>query len=86
MPRFRASTANAPKSRRSARCGRSACGIIQEIYCDYNTKVKKGQICGKIDPRPYETLVAQAKANLLVGKAQLQKDQANLSYTRAVSV
>src|SRR5664279_3989923 len=57
-------------------------GVIQEIYCDYNTKVKKGQICGKIDPRPYETLVAQAKANLLVGKAQLQKDQANLSYTK----
>ena len=57
-------------------------GVIQEIYCDYNTKVKKGQICAKIDPRPYETLVAQAKANLLVGKAQLQKDQANLSYTK----
>jgi len=57
-------------------------GVIQEIYCDYNTKVKKGQICAKIDSRPYETLVAQAKANLLVGKAQLQKDQANLSYTK----
>ncbi|MGA7808319.1 efflux RND transporter periplasmic adaptor subunit [Bradyrhizobium sp.] len=57
-------------------------GVIQEIYCDYNTRVKKGEVCAKIDPRPYETLVAQAKANLSVGKAQLQKDQANLAYTR----
>jgi len=57
-------------------------GVIQEIYCDYNTKVKRGQVCAKIDPRPYETLVAQAKANLLVGKAELQKDQANLAYTK----
>ena len=58
-------------------------GVIQEIYCDYNTKVKKGQICAKIDPRPYETLVAQAKGTLSVGKSQLQKDQANLGYTKA---
>jgi HlyD family secretion protein len=57
-------------------------GVIQEIYCDYNTKVKKGQVCAKIDARPYETLVAQAKANLQVGKAELQKDQANLAYTK----
>ena len=28
-------------------------GVIQELYCDYNTQVKRGQICAKIDPRPY---------------------------------
>ncbi len=30
-------------------------GVIQELYCDYNTQVKKGQVCAKIDPRPYQT-------------------------------
>lgn len=55
-------------------------GVIQELYCDYNTKVKKGQICAKIDPRPYQTIVDQDKAILAVAKAQLEKDRANLEY------
>jgi HlyD family secretion protein len=57
-------------------------GVINEMYCDYNTKVKTGQVCAKIDPRPYQTAVDQAKANLDVGKAQLQKDQAALAYAK----
>jgi len=60
-------------------------GVIRELYCDYNTEVKKGQICAKIDPRPYETLVNQAKANLSVEKAQLLKDQAGLDYAKITS-
>jgi HlyD family secretion protein len=27
-------------------------GVIQNIYCDYNTQVKAAQVCAKIDPRP----------------------------------
>jgi HlyD family secretion protein len=57
-------------------------GVIQELYCDYNTEVKKGQLCGKIDPRPYQTLVDQNKANLAVAKAQLEKDKAAREYAR----
>src|SRR5579883_2795594 len=29
-------------------------GVIQKLYCDFNTQVKAGQICAKIDPRPYQ--------------------------------
>jgi HlyD family secretion protein len=57
-------------------------GVIQELFCDYNTQVKNGQACAKIDPRPYQSLVDQAKANLAIAKAQLLKDQANLSYVK----
>jgi HlyD family secretion protein len=57
-------------------------GVIQEINCDYNTEVKKGQICAKIDPRPYQTVVDQANANLAQAQAQLAKDQANLDYAQ----
>ena len=57
-------------------------GVIKELFCDYNTQVKKGQVCAKIDPRPYQTLVNQAKANLAIGKAQLLKDEANLEYVK----
>ena len=57
-------------------------GTIQSISCDFNTKVKKGQLCAKIDPRPYQTLVNQAAANLATARAQLVKDQANLTYSQ----
>ncbi|MGO9461179.1 MAG: efflux RND transporter periplasmic adaptor subunit [Rhodomicrobium sp.] len=57
-------------------------GPIQQLYCDYNAQVLQGQICAKIDPRPYQTIVDQTKANLAVAKAQLEKDKANLNYTK----
>jgi len=56
-------------------------GVLMQISCDYNTRVNAGQICAKIDPRPYQALVDEAKANLAVARAQLVKDQANLAYT-----
>lgn len=59
-------------------------GVIKGLYCDYNTEVKKGQVCAKIDPRPYQTAVDQAKANVAVARAQLVKDQANLAYAKTV--
>src|SRR3974390_1634965 len=57
-------------------------GVIKDMYCDYNTEVKTGQVCAKIDPRPYQTAVDQARANLAVGKAQLRKDEAALAYAK----
>jgi HlyD family secretion protein len=57
-------------------------GVIQEIHCDYNTEVKKGQACAMIDPRPYQSVVDQNKANLAQAQAQLAKDQANLDYAQ----
>jgi HlyD family secretion protein len=57
-------------------------GVIQEVSCDYNTEVKKGQLCARIDPRPYQTVVDQARANLMVARAQLVKDKASLTYAQ----
>jgi HlyD family secretion protein len=57
-------------------------GVIQELNCDYNTEVKRGQICAKIDGRPYQSIVDQAKANLAVARAQMEKDKASLTYAK----
>ena len=57
-------------------------GVIQELYCDYNTPVRKGQRCAKIDPRPYQTVVDQDRANLSTARAQLAKDQTSLGYAK----
>ncbi len=55
-------------------------GVIQNLYCDYNSEVKAGQLCAKIDPRPFQVVVDQASANLQSAQAQLNKDQAGLAY------
>ena len=55
-------------------------GVIQDISCDFNTVVRMGQLCARIDPRPYQMIVEQERASLATARAQLQKDQANLAY------
>lgn len=58
-------------------------GVIQARFCDYNTKVVKGQLCAKIDPRPYQIVVDQDRASLSVARAQLVKDKASLAYAKS---
>ncbi len=60
-------------------------GTIISLTCDYNTRVREGQLCAKIDPAPYQIVMDQDQADLAVAKAQLVKDQANLVYTRLAS-
>jgi HlyD family secretion protein len=55
-------------------------GVIQNVSCDYNTRVRKGQVCAQIDPRPYQMTVAGDAAALATAKAQVVKDRANLDY------
>ena len=57
-------------------------GVIQGLYCDFNTQVKAGQLCARIDPRPYQVVVDQDTAALSAAKAQLLKDQASLAYAK----
>lgn len=60
-------------------------GVIQELHCDYNTRVKAGQLCARIDPRPYQVIVDQNRAALAAARAQLVKDEAGLDYAQAVA-
>jgi HlyD family secretion protein len=57
-------------------------GTIVTLSCDYNTQVHKGQLCAKIDPRPYQVIADQDQADLDVARAQLVKDRANVVYTK----
>jgi len=53
-------------------------GVIQGIYCDYNTHVRTGQVCAKIDPRPYQATLDQYSGQLLRDQAILDKDRVDL--------
>ena len=59
-------------------------GVVQSLECDFNTRVVAGQHCAKIDPRPYQVAVDQARANLLAARAQLAKDRASLALAQQV--
>jgi HlyD family secretion protein len=53
-------------------------GVIQQLTCDYNTQVKAGQVCAKIDPRPYQATLDQYIGQLARDQAILNKDRADL--------
>ena len=57
-------------------------GIVKAVGCDFNTEVKIGQVCARIDPEPFRLVVEQDKADLATGEAQLRKDQAALTYAK----
>src|SRR6202050_34236 len=57
-------------------------GPISNIYVDFNSSVKAGQLMAKIDPRPYQAQVDLSSAALANVRAQLRKDQANLAYQK----
>jgi HlyD family secretion protein len=53
-------------------------GVIRSLYCDFNTHVRAGQVCAKIDPRPYQATFDQYSGQLLRDQATLAKDRTNL--------
>ena len=67
----------------TAPIGARVSGMIQTIFCATNTKVKAGQICAKIDPRPYQTVVDQDNADLSAAEDRLEKDKADLAHAKA---
>lgn len=53
--------------------GAQVSGMIQKIFVTYNSPVTRGQLLAQIDPSTFEAQVAQAQANLMAAKANLEK-------------
>jgi HlyD family secretion protein len=53
--------------------GSQVSGTIEEVYVDFNSKVKKGQIVAQIEPALFRAQVAQAQANYESSNAVLDK-------------
>jgi HlyD family secretion protein len=58
--------------------GTQVSGTIKNIYVDFNSSVKKGQLIARIDPALFDAQVNQARANLLSANANLEKAAATL--------
>ena len=60
--------------------GSQVSGTIEEIFVDYNSKVKKGDILLTIEPSVLQASVDEAKASLI--SAESQRDYAKNEYER----
>jgi len=63
--------------------GSQVSGTISNIYADYNSPVKEGQIVAQIDPQSFEQRVTQAKADLSVAEANIDVQKANIAKAEA---
>ncbi len=67
---------------RTVLVGSQVSGSIKQLFVDYNSPVRRGQVIALIDPALFQAALDQAVANLAAARAQLDKDQANLEYTK----
>lgn len=62
--------------------GSTVSGLIKEIYVDFNSEVKKGQVLAQIDPANFQASVDQATAQINSAKANLAKINAEAEMAR----
>ena len=63
--------------------GTQASGTISEIYADFNSEVKKGQVIAKLDPAQMQAQLTQANGNLTAAQASVQTAQSGVVNAQA---
>jgi HlyD family secretion protein len=68
--------------------GSQVSGTVQELYVDYNSIVREGQLIAKLDPSLLQTQIEQQKASLIRSQAEVERlkvslEDANIKLARA---
>ena len=63
--------------------GTQVSGQIKELYVDFNSEVKAGQLIAQIDPETFEFRVRQSQADVDAARAQVLTAQANVLASNA---
>jgi HlyD family secretion protein len=63
--------------------GSQVSGQIKELFADFNTEVKQGQLIARIDPESNRYRVRQAQADLDAARAQALQGQAGIAVAQA---
>ena len=63
--------------------GSQVSGQVQELYADFNSVVKRGQLLAKLDPRNLESQVANSKASVSAAQARVKSAQAEIANQTA---
>ena len=58
--------------------GTQVSGIIQDLYADFNSIVKKGQVIARLDPSLLQTALDTAQANMVNAQANLERQKVAL--------
>jgi HlyD family secretion protein len=71
--------------------GSQVSGRVQQLFVDFNSPVKKGQLIAKIDPQLFQASLEQARANHAAAqgtleKAKVQAAQAEIDFKRQASL
>ena len=61
--------------------GSTVSGLMKEIYVDYNSEVKKGQLLAQIDPANFQASVDQNQAQIINAEANLARMNAELAFS-----
>lgn len=62
--------------------GTQVSGTIKEIYVDYNSEVKKGQLLALLDPDVLQSKVEESRASLAVARAGVAKASADMANAK----
>ena len=62
--------------------GSQVSGTIQSLRADFNDRVKTGQVVAQIDPAPYDTRLAEARAELIRSEAESGRRRVELEDLR----
>ncbi len=58
-------------------------GTVQQIFADFNTRVRAGQVLAQLDPAIYQAQVIQARGNLARAQADIKNLEASLMGMQA---
>ena len=62
--------------------GSQVSGIIEDLYVDFNSIVREGDVIMRLDPSLFETQVEQTRANLVRAEADTEQLRVSLDDTR----
>jgi len=63
--------------------GTQVSGTVADLYADFNSVVKKGQVLAKLDPALFQTQLDQAEASVKTCEAVLNNDVASIATMKA---
>ncbi|MGH9315051.1 MAG: efflux RND transporter periplasmic adaptor subunit [Vicinamibacterales bacterium] len=71
--------------------GTQVSGTVQELYADFNSIVRKGQVIARLDPSLMQTQIEQQQANVARAQADLERlrvslEDARVKLTRATDL
>ncbi len=77
------SASGAVRALTTVEVGSQLSGQVVELFADFNSEVKAGQLVARIDPQTFATRVQQAEADLMSSRANVAVQQASIARANA---